>query len=58
MQKISLYHNIFVITYYLDPIVKLTLINTIKLGIISIGTLYCSKEQLKSATSFISYNEN
>ena len=58
MQKISLYHNIFVITYHLELIVKPTLIDTVKLKITSIKTLYRPKEQLKSATSFISYNKN
>ena len=44
MQKISLYNDIFIITYYLEPIIKPTLIDTVKLGIISIKTLYRPKE--------------
>jgi len=31
MQNISLYYNIFFITYYLEPIVKYILIDAIKL---------------------------
>ena len=58
MQKISFYYNIFLITYYLEPIIKPILIDAVKLGIISIGTLYYPKEQLKSATPFVNYNEN
>jgi len=58
MQKISLYNNIFFITYYSEPIIKPTLIDAVKLRITSIGTLYRPKEQLKSATSLVSYNKN
>jgi len=58
MQKISLYYNIFFITYYSEPIIKPILINAVKLGIVSIRTLYRPKEQLKSVTSFINYDKN
>ena len=40
MQNISLYYNIFFITYYSEPIIKPTPINAVKLKIISIRTLY------------------
>jgi len=58
MQKISLYYDIFFITYHLEPIIKPTPIDAVKLGITSIRTLYRPKERLKSATSFINYDKN
>jgi hypothetical protein len=58
MQKISLYYNIFLIIYYSEPIIKPILIDAVKLRITSIKTLYYLKEQLKSTTPFINYNEN
>ena len=58
MENISLYYNIFFITYYLEPIVKYTPIHAVKPGITSIRTLYRPKEQPKSATSFVNYDGN
>ena len=58
MQKISLYYNIFLITYYLEPIIKPIPIDAVKFKITSIGTLYRPKKQLKSTTLFINYDEN
>jgi len=58
IQNISLYYNIFFITYYSKPIIKYTPIDVVKLRIINIGILYRPKEQLKSITLFMIYDKN